>query len=188
MTPEFLGLVSKNTTTVQRFNDIVPEQFTAMPTESTVIALLQSSVTGAGLVLAVYALVLPYASKILRARANILEHKISALQEAASSTSLKVSDAQIARIKKLTTDIEATKNFPSHLSAFGIGLAFLLYSLCSLMSLWWLLNWNKDLFDTLLPIGFGIATAAFLVIGLYSIYDIHSLLVQEFESLKVEHA
>lgn len=158
----------------------------AMLTESTVTALLQSSITGAGLVLAVYALVLPYASKILRARSSILGRNILAFKEAATSTGTKVSDNELARIKKFIAEIEAKKNYPTHLSAGGIGLAFFLFSLSSLMALWWLMDWNRLFVDYWLPISFGIATVVFLFVGLYSVYDIHSVLKQEFESLKEE--
>lgn len=157
-----------------------------MLTESTITALLQSSITGAGLVLAVYALVLPYASKILRARNSILGSSVLAFKEAAMSTGIEVSDKELARIKKLIAEIETKKNYPTHLSAGGIGLAFFLFSLSSLMALWWLMDWNRLLFDYWLPISFGIATVVFLFIGLYNVYDIHSVLKQEFESLKAE--
>jgi hypothetical protein len=164
----------------------VAEQFITMLTESTVTALLQSSVTGAGLVLAVYALVLPYASRILRARSSILGRNVLAFKEAATLTDTGISDNELARIRKIIDEIEAKKNYPAHLSAGGIGLAFFLFSLSSLMSLWWLMDWNRLFFDYWLPISFGIATLVFLFIGLYSVFDIHSILKQEFESLKEE--
>jgi hypothetical protein len=155
-----------------------------MLTESVATALLQASITGAGLVLAVYALVLPYANRILRARSLVVQRKMSDFKEAVNRADVTTPDKEMARFENLVTEIRNAGSLPTHLSAFGISLAFIFYDLAALMSLWWLLDWLKPIFDFWSPVFFGIATIAFLGIGILSVKDIHTLLTEEFKALK----
>jgi F0F1-type ATP synthase membrane subunit b/b' len=147
--------------------------------------LLQTSITGAGLVLAVYALIIPLYKKIFNYRAESIYEDLQDLKEAIRETDTRVSQEKLDELKESLENIEAHREFPSYLG-WIVGASFFLYLASTLMSVWWILDWNRATFDSWLPYAFGISTILFITIGIYAIKDISQTMKKEFEDLKEE--
>jgi len=148
-----------------------------------VFVLLQASITGAGLVLAVYALIIPLARRFFSYRAEDIHQDIQELKERIRETDTSISQDDLSELRGMLDSIEALKDFPAYLS-WVAGATFFFYLGSTLMSVWWIMDWNKQTFDSWLPNSFGLATLLFLGVGLYSIRDISKTMKREFEDLK----
>ena len=133
-----------------------------MLSQEFVLVLLQASITGAGLVLAIYALITPLSRRFFSYRAEDIQD----LKEKIRKTDTSISRDDLSELRNMLDSIEALKDFPAYLS-WAAGATFLLYLGSTLLSLWRILNWNRPTFDIWLPIAFGLATLLFLGIGLY---------------------
>ena len=154
-----------------------------MLTQDFVLTLLQASITGAGLVLAIYALIIPLYRKIFGYRAEEIYEEIQEFKETVRETDTRVSQEKLKELKDMLESIEERRGFPAYLSWMTVA-SFFLYIASTLISVWWVLDWNKDTMDSLLPNAFGIATILFLIIGIHSIKDISQTMKREFEDLK----
>ena len=154
-----------------------------MLSQEIVLALLQASITGAGLVLAVYALIIPISTKILESRAKTLFESLEEFKEESKKIGTKISDDELEYLKELADKIMERRSFPTYLSS-GILLSFLGYTVSTLFSMWWLLEWNKPTMDEWLPIIFGGSTLLFLAVGSLSIKDIYYVMKKEFDEIK----
>lgn len=154
-----------------------------------VLALLQASVTGAGLVLAVYALIIPIATKLFKSRAENLaglREEIAKISEKLDTKDTKDTQKRISRLKTISEELSEKISFPSYLS-WGILLTFVGYIASTLMSVQWLANPNATIsehIDQWLPTVFGVTTFVFLIVGIVSIKDIYSVMKKEFEETK----
>jgi len=151
--------------------------------ESQVLALLQASITGAGLVLTVYALIIPLSRKIFSYRAEELHEELRELKDRIRETDMRVSSKELKELKAVLESIGERRIFPTYLS-WGAGLAFFGYATSTLMSFFWIIDLNKVAVDYWLPFTFFIATIFFLLLGLFSIQDINRTMKKEFENLK----
>jgi uncharacterized membrane protein len=147
--------------------------------------LLEASITGAGLVLAVYALIVPISTKILKRRSENLREQIEEFVKIHGEITPESPIEVIKQLEALKRRIETTKSFPSYLS-IGVKLSFFLYLLSTLIALAWLLNSNRPIMDFWLPITFVLSTVAFLFVGILSIDDIYSAMKKEYEEYKAE--
>jgi uncharacterized membrane protein (DUF106 family) len=153
--------------------------------ESVVLILLEASVTGAGLVLAVYALIIPLSNKIFRYRIKEISEEVDELKKEAEKTKTSISQDDIKKFRNLLDSIETRKDFPSYLSLWT-GLSFLLFVLSALMSLLWIVDILKSVVDFWLPFTFFCSVILFLIVGLSGISDISQTMKREFEQLKKE--
>ncbi len=151
--------------------------------ENLVLALLQASITGAGLILAVYALLIPVARQIFEGRILELKQAIEKYRKESEKVDEKITDEKIQAIKESLDEIKGKSTPPTYMGS-GMMLSFLGYVLSILMSFWWLLDWEKQTMDQWLPLSFGGATIVFLVVGLIAIKDIYLVLKEEYEHLK----
>lgn len=151
--------------------------------ESHVLALLQASITGAGLVLAVYALIVPLSRKFFGYRAEAIHEELEELKERIRETDTRVSSKELRELKAMVESIVERQGFPTYLS-WGAGLTFFGYAVSTLMSLFWIIDLNKPTVDYWLPFTFFISTIFFLLLGLVSINDISQTMKKEFEHLK----
>ena len=129
--------------------------------------LLQASITGAGLVLAVYGLILPLAPEILRKRAKSVAESKEAIRRAL--------DEDLSKVKPLAEEIESKRVLPAILG-LGIGATFCLYCVSALLTWDWSLYFRYELLVEFAVFLFGVATIIFLGVGLLIIYTITSLL------------
>jgi hypothetical protein len=150
--------------------------------ENLVLTLLQASITGAGLVLAVYALIVPLSRRFFSYRADEVLNDLEKLKEKASQTDTSISQDDLKDMRDTLDRIEGRKDFPTYLGV-GAGFVFFLYILSAFMSIWWVLNWNRAIMESL-PLVFGFATFLFLLMGLFSIKDISQTMKKEFGDLK----
>lgn len=152
-----------------------------MLSENLVSALLQASITGAGLVLAVYSLILPLTKRIFEERSTRLLKYLGELKKSAKKLDIKSPKGGVENIERLGTNIRQAQKFPKYLSV-GMVVVFLGYLLSSFLSILWFVNIYRDQLDSCLPIIFGITTSAFLLVGLISIRDAYSSLKKEFDA------
>jgi len=84
--------------------------------ESHVLAFLQASITGAGLVLAVYALIVPLSRKFFGYRAEAIHEELEELKERIRETDTRVSSKELRELKAIVESIEERRGFPTYLS------------------------------------------------------------------------
>jgi uncharacterized membrane protein (DUF485 family) len=126
--------------------------------------------------------------QIFRRRISELEQSIERYQKESKKLKEKIlnEEAAFQTIQEIKTYLNLITNkiaLPDYMR-IGMWFCFIGYILSVLMSLWWLLDWNKPIMDELLPWSFGIATVAFLLVGVSAIKDIYSVFKEEYESLK----
>jgi hypothetical protein len=155
-----------------------------MLNENTVLALLQASVAGAGLVLAVFALILPTTRRIFEERSKKLLSSLNEFKNKAKELQTGSKKEEIQYLSTLMNEIKGVHNFPKYMS-IGMLISFLGYVLSALISLIWLVGSYREIIDSVLPIVFSGTTIAFLVVGVISIKDAYSSLKRDLDSLLV---
>lgn len=94
------------------------------------LALLQASITGAGLVLAVYALIIPLYKRIFGYRAEDVHETLRTFKEDALEADTLISAEKLNELKAKLTTIEEQGKYPTYLS-WGVGITFFwLYGFC----------------------------------------------------------
>jgi uncharacterized membrane protein YjfL (UPF0719 family) len=152
-------------------------------TETIVSAFLTASITGAGLVLAVYTLIIPLSRRFFSYRAEEFHEEIK--EEISKLDTTSVSANVLGVLKPMLESIEEQQAFPTYLS-WGAGLTFFGYVASTFLSFFWLIDYNKPTAEGWLPFTFSISTIFFLLLGLFSIKDISHTMKREFEDLKKE--
>jgi Fe2+ transport system protein B len=97
-----------------------------MLTETAVSAFLEASITGAGLVLAVYALITPLSQRIFTERAKKLQSLIEKFEEEKSKITPDSSQEDFNRLNQLRRNIKEVRIFPRYLG-IGILITFMLF-------------------------------------------------------------
>lgn len=149
-----------------------------MLSENIVLTILKASISGAGLILAVYALILPISSRLFGMRTEDLISDAKRLVEGVSSVST------IDELDVILESYKSTyrnKGMPSYMG-IGIGITFFGFIASSLMAHWWLIEYNKEYMETNLTNLFGFTIIMFGLIGILVIKDIHSILKAEYEA------
>ena len=134
-----------------------------MLSQDFVLTLLQASITCAGLVLAVYALIIPLSRRIFGYRAEALYEELQELKERVRETNIHVSTDELSELKTLLESIEERQAFPTYLS-WGAGTTFFFYVVSTFMGVWWVLEWQKPIMDSWLPVVFGFSTFLLFVL------------------------
>lgn len=163
----------------------------SMLSQEFVFVVLQASLTGAGLVLAIYALITPIANRLFKSRAEALAKvtkEIKKTSEEIDTKDTKDTKKKIARLTTLTEELSSKISFPTYLS-LGILLTFVGYIASTLMCIQWLVNPSAPITETIdhwLPAVFAASTIIFLLVGVTTITDTYRLLKKEFEKTKEE--
>lgn len=158
-----------------------------MFTESVTGALLGASITGAGLILAVYALITPLFDKLFRDR-------ISRLQRATDDYETKRIEWKKLKdpgqkfvgalfLSVLSEEIGTTKNFPKYLR-YGVSLAFLLFVFSIGLDATWLMGIQYLIIEVALSLTFWAALFSFAYVGVLTIREISHLMIKDFEEMK----
>jgi len=137
--------------------------------------LLQASLTGAGLVLAIYSLVLPRAEEILKRRAEVRSQAKKRLTEKLKKDEEGIED--------LAREVEAKSKFPAFLGWLVVG-CFILYIVSSLGAWWSLFIATDNALAFWVPRSFILATLVFMIIGLSTITEIHALMTKTWQQHK----
>jgi len=156
-------------------------------TETLASTILTASITGAGLILAIYALITPIARGIFEDRVKLLRKKRKQFDEMKAKISSESSDKEFKQFKTLSTEIKGMKIFPRYLG-FGVLAVFSLYIITAFSAVGWLMNPSLDDFsrDFTLVMFFFVSTFGFLFVGSYAITDVLRTMIREFEQIKKE--
>lgn len=142
-----------------------------------------ASLTGAGLILAVYSLILPRSQRILQQRAEKLVNGIEELRKRTKDLSTVTSTKEIEEMQTQIKELAEKINLPEYLG-IGVGLTFLAFIVSLFMSIWWNIGWNFEYMDKNLPTAFGGAVFLFFLVGMTTVKDIYSSLKQEYQEQK----
>ena len=159
-----------------------------MLNQDIVLALLQASITGAGLVFAAYALILTLQERILKLRAEkyakFFNDLYSRMNQLSSEKVTEGNQKKLMRIcdeiKALNKKLDSAKTLPTYLR-FGMGTIFFGYIASTLASVLWLIGLQNA--DSLLLVLFTASTVVFLVVGLASIREISSIMAYDYEKI-----
>jgi hypothetical protein len=155
-----------------------------MVDQLTILAILQASVTGAGLILTAYALILPNAGRILKRNATMYNREYDLFQKIVLSTKAhEFSDEKKEEIEDLMRELNEIKTLPKSLS--WVGVAFILYMACTVFSIMWLLG-SKLLYEDFIPHLFLLATLLSAIIGWEVFTELTQSLKIEYEDTKKE--
>jgi len=156
-----------------------------MLSEAVVTIFLEASITGAGLVLAVYALITPISEKIFKDRAKMLEGLIEQFDKEKSKITVDAPNKDFKRFNQLRAEIKQVRVVPSYW-AIGILSTFLLFMVSAFGDTSWLVisadrtSVNEFLIVTFFMLGI----ILFTFIGGYTIGEILTTMTKEFEDIK----
>lgn len=157
-----------------------------MLSETAVSTLLTASITGAGLILAIYALITPLSKKIFDDRVTLLRVKKKEFDRLKVKVSSDSSDKEFERLKKLASEIKKIKTFPKYLG-IGVILVFMCYFVCIYACLSWLTFSDVgEMFEFWIVLSFLIATIGFSFVGIDAVFDVYWAMKGEFEEVKKE--
>lgn len=152
-----------------------------MLSESLVSTFLVSSITGAGLILAIYALITPIASKIFRERTKRLNELQIEWKTEWERAQIGNSDGLHRRLKKIEKEIEANRGFPTYMGA-SVVVTLIAFMLSSILDVLWLMNNNSSDYTPL--IFFIIALFLFAIVCITATSEISWMLKREYNALK----
>ena len=152
-----------------------------MVSELVISTVLQASITGAGLVLAIYGIIIPVFGKIMHYRVNTLTNLIKQIKEKPAKDFL-LKKESIEEAKNSLDYIDEMRKLPLYFRGAVI-LSFLGYIFSSLFCLLWFLDWNKSTMEQWIPWLFGVASVLFGYIGYRIIRDLIGLIKTKYENL-----
>ena len=158
-----------------------------MLAETFVSTIIVASITGAGLMLAVYALITPISRKIFEKRVELLRKKKRAFDKMKTEIDPESSRKEFERLTNLASEIRGIKAFPKYLGV-GVLIVFLGYLFTfALCFLWFgVSSTAKSTYEPTLLIFFFFSTIGFFLVGAFSIVDVHGAMKGEYEQLTKE--
>jgi len=155
--------------------------------ETVVSAFLEVSITGAGLVLAVYALVTPISEKIFQKRAISLKSLIEEFEKEKNKITVDASTKDFKHLNELRSQIKSIRVFPRYLGV-GVVATFSFFMLCALFSALWSMNviYRSDTIEAYIIGNFFAALFILLSVGISTIIEIFDIMRKEFEDIKAK--
>jgi hypothetical protein len=156
-----------------------------MVSETVITALFEASITGMGLVLAVYALLTPISTQIFEQRAETLEDLIKKFDEDHSKLTLDSPKDDWTKDKEKRKEIYKIKVLPWSFG-FGILAAFTFFSVSFILSMFWLGSgiYRTPLNEfTIFALCF-CGWVTFFFVGISIIGEIVGSLTKKFEDIK----
>ena len=148
--------------------------------ESMVIGFMEASMVGAGLVLAVYALIIPMSGRIFKELNDELKNDLVEFDKLKSKITPE-SKEEMKKLNKLRGNMENLKKFPRSLG-LGVLITFLLYSLSTLFDAMWFFNPMYVQATGYIFVGlFVSASVMFFAVGLFAISMVWISVQNEFE-------
>jgi uncharacterized membrane protein (DUF485 family) len=159
-----------------------------MFTEGFVSILLEASLTGAGLILAIYALITSILDKIIKVRKELVAKKKEQFDSFAEKVKTERSDANMKQLNKLNDALKNLIPFPKY---FGVGviLVFMLYLFVSFFAFQWFtqpIGSKSVVTEDSMAVCFLVATAGFLLVGVYTITEVARTMRHEWKELEEE--
>ncbi len=150
---------------------------------SIVIGFMEASITGAGLVLAAYALIIPMFHRVFEELNTELNDKLAKFEEVKSNITPVSNNKEMKQLTKLRKDINYLKKMPVRLF-FGVIITFVLYLGSVVIDALWLTVQNPDNTGGYYIVGiFMVASAAFFYVGIVSITTVYIPLQNEFKQI-----
>jgi len=155
-----------------------------LASEALLSTVVQIGVTGAGLVLAIYALIIPLSRRMFSRRARDLYDDIQKFKDKRENLTPEATK-QLKQLQVLADSIKETRRFPRYLT-LGVLLVFFLYMTIALFGFFALFNPinNTPQNDFIIAILFLSATVAFMFLGALTIGDISWTMKKEYEEIK----
>ena len=159
-----------------------------MLTDEVVTAIMTSSITGAGLVIAFYALIARMSDRIFSNKLDQLEerrHELKEIRSQPESFSEKNLKKTSKRLDDLSDEINSIKEFPRYLG-WGVIADFLLFLATAFFCFAYLFSAENTITknDFVIIFLFLGALFVFMVVGVYGIFDILETISTHFEKLK----
>ena len=159
-----------------------------MFSESVTIAIMTSSITGAGLVIAFYALIARMSDRIFANRIEQLDNRRYLIKEITSkhdSFNEENLEKTTKRLDDLRKEINSIKTFPKYLG-IGVFFNFLVFIITAILSFSWIFNvQNRNAINEVsLAFSFVLSLLIFLAVGSYGIKDVLDILSTNFKGLK----
>jgi len=148
---------------------------------------LTASITGAGLIIAIYALITPLMRKIFEERVKLHKRTMKAFDKLKEKISSESSDKDFKQLKTLAAEIKEMRMFPRYLG-FGVSLVFTSYMMSAMFATMWLVfeTYRNFVYEFMVANLFFFSTIVFFLIGIYAIVDVHRAMRGEFEQVKKE--
>jgi len=153
-------------------------------TEILLSIVLTTSIAGAGLIIAIYALIAPISNRIFEERLNSLHNKMVEFEKSKEKITPEESLEEFQHFRAKAVEIQSMKAFPSYLAS-GVKFVFTCYIMAAFFSLLWLTNVVQNTLAEFLLISlFCLSTISFFIVGWYAIKDVNISMKEEFEQLK----
>lgn len=153
--------------------------------ETLISTILTASITGAGLILAVYALIIPISKSIFEKRLETMKEKIEEFERTKKGISPQSPPKDVKQLTLLAQEIKAVRTFPRYLGPLVI-LDFGMFILSTTSALGWLLFPAESGSQYIVFVLFLISVLLFLLVGVYAIADVYSSMRADFEGTKKE--
>jgi len=165
-------LVSRHTLSEQTFLDT-----------SLVQSLMVAGIAGAGLVLAVYSIVLTRVHPFLHQRAQVWWQSLLRLRRRTEQIEAQTSTEAMEGLEREFRNVRTLHDLPVHLT-WGLILPFFGYCALSLLAGAWFTGWNKAIIDKQLLNIFLITTAVFLISGFFAIKDLIATIDNDYRAMR----
>lgn len=158
-----------------------------MLSETLISVVLEASVTGAGLILAIYTLVTPLLDKIIKVRKELIAEKKQRFDNLAEKIKTERSDVNLRQVNTLYKELKDLRSFPNYLGS-GVFVVFLLYTLTLSLAISWFFQPlpKSPITELLLLFAFGGANGGFFVVGIYTIAEVARTMNHEWKKLEKE--
>jgi hypothetical protein len=155
-------------------------------TEILLSAILTASITGAGLVIAIYALIAHLHKEIFERRLTIVQEKNREFEETKAKITPEEPWEGTQHLTAIGEEMKSLKTFPKYLGS-GVQIVFTGYIISAFISVFWLTNMVQNpQAENILLFLFGLSTFVFLIVGWDGMGDVHTLMKEKFEQLKKE--
>ncbi len=155
-----------------------------MLSETALLTMVQVGVTGAGLVLAIYTLIIPISRRMFNYRAKLLYKQITEFKKQNYTLTPEATNKEFKRLRQLSKNIRETRIFPRYL---GVGVLFTFFSYILLALLGFValnpINRTNEI-EFFIALIFFVAIFSFLSLGIFTIYDISNTMKNEYERIK----
>jgi hypothetical protein len=155
-----------------------------LATEILISTILEASITGTGLLIAIYALITPISDKIFQKRVELLRKKREQFDKIKSEITPESSDKDIEQLRILAKEIKGIKTFPMYLGPLVL-LDLTMFLLTTLSAFVWLIS-PSGIPEYFPEFFFIISLFGFLTVGILAIADVYDSMKDQFEQLKKE--
>jgi len=155
-----------------------------MLTETMVLTILEVSITGAGLIMAIYALITPVVRSMFKERVELRKKKKEEFDKIKKKISSNSSDKDFKRLETLASEIKKIKAFPKYLG-IGVSFVFSCFAISAILCVFWLLS-PTIAYEITLILLFLLSICGFFVVGIYAMSDVFLTIKREFDTARKE--